>query len=56
MENSSLINYGLMIVIILIINWLLKDKIKNFLKGSINKVEDKLPTPNLTNIKLVYRG
>jgi hypothetical protein len=56
METSTLINYGLMIVIILIINWLLKDKIKNFFKNSYNTVGDKIPSPRLTNIKLVYRG
>lgn len=60
MESSSLIYYGLMIFIILIINWLLKDQIINFIRkitsSATPDIVEKLPIPRLQNINFVYRG
>ncbi len=57
MESSSLIYYGLMIFIILIINWLLKDKIINFIRKITNSasdnIEEQIP---IKTINFVYRG
>jgi hypothetical protein len=60
METSALMNYGLMILIILIINWLLKDQIINFIRkitsSATQDTVEKLPIPRLQNINFVYRG
>ncbi len=57
MESSSLIYYGLMIFIILIINWLLKDKIIKFIRKITNSasdnIEEQIP---IKTINFVYRG
>lgn len=61
MDTSALMNYGLMILIILIINWLLKDKIINFIRKITSSatpdiIEEKIAIPRLQNINFVYRG
>ncbi len=60
METSALMNYGLMILIILIINWLLKDQIINFIRRITNsatpEIIQNLPIPDLRKMELVYRG